>query len=137
MVDIEFSVSGSCFNAFYIEYPDGSYSSEPITYTPSGFPHLNIVETDNYSDGYHLEDASTVVYTVNVFSNQITGAKQECKSIMALVDKQMSKFGFERLFCDQTKNADSRIYRMTARYRGIAVFQEKKYDVERYLIFKS
>jgi len=27
--------------------------------------------------------------------------------------------GFTRVFCTQTRNEDNRIYRMTARYRGV------------------
>ena len=137
MVDIESSVSNKLFTAFKAAYPDGSYSGEPITAAPSKWPHLNIVEADNYSDSYRLPNSSWAVYDINVYSNLTKGAKQQCKEIMKLVDETMMSFGsWERVFCNQTKNADQRIYRMTARYRGIEVEESTDGDTITYRIYR-
>ena len=110
-------------DAFSSAYPDGSRYGEPVD-APAKFPCLTLVEDDNATyeksqDTDLTEHHATVMYTVNCYSNKTSGAKQECKAIMALVDEQMQQMGFTRLFCNQIKNADTKIYRMTARYRGV------------------
>lgn len=109
--------------AFTAAYPTGTRYGEPVD-TPAKFPCLTLVEDDNATYEKSLDVAltehhATVMYTVNAYSNKTSGAKQECKAIMALVDEQMQQMGFTRLFCNQVKNADTKIYRMTARYQGI------------------
>lgn len=137
MNDIEASVAGRLFTAFINAYPSGSYSGEPNIQSPARWPHLNVVEVDNYFYTTNL-DAEQVVYDINVFSNKTSGAKQECKEIMALVNDTMLSFGtWERVFCNQTKNADNKIYRMTARYRGVAVKESDENDVVTYRIYRN
>ena len=65
---------------------------------------------------------------VEVYSNLVSGAKQQCKEIMQLVDQTLMSFGtWDLVFCNQIKNADERIFRLRARYRGTAV-QESVQD---------
>lgn len=136
MIDIEFAVVSRVFEAFKEAYPSGSYSSEPNTDTAPAFPHLNMMEMDNTFYSPVLESAE-VVFDVNVYSNKTSGSKQECKAVMALVDETMNSFGaWERVFCNQTKNADSRIYRMTARYRGIPVLESTDEDTVQFRIYR-
>lgn len=109
--------------AYTAQFPDGSRCSEPVD-TPAKFPCMTLVEDDNSVYQRSLDTAlhehhATVMYTVNAFSNKVSGAKQECKAIMACVDAEMQSMGFVRLFCNQTKNQDSKVYRMTARYKGV------------------
>lgn len=123
MIDVESTVFSRVAAAFTAAYPDGSRYGEPVD-TPAKFPCLTLVEDDNATyqrsqDTSLTEHHAALLYTANVFSNKDSGAKQECKAIMALVDEQMQQMGFTRLFCNQTKNLDSKIYRMTARYRGV------------------
>ena len=126
MVDIESSVIDRVVKAFLEQYPNGSYSGEEITAAPTKWPHLNIIEYDNYDTDYARLESSTVVYDVNVYSNKTSGAKQECRAVLNLVDDAMRTFGkWNRLYARQTKNADSRIYRMSARYRGVAVLESE------------
>ena len=54
-----------------------------------------------------------------MYSNLISGAKQQCKDVMALVDEQLQALNFVRLFCTPSKNADKKYFRMTARYRAV------------------
>lgn len=123
MLDIESSVFDIVATAFSSKYPNGSRYGE-IPQTPASFPCLTLVEADNavYEDSItagNVENHSQLMYEVNVFSNKEIGAKQEAKDIMHLVDKTLSSLGFIRQFCEQTRNAENRIYRMTARYRGV------------------
>lgn len=123
MIDVESTVFARVAAAFTAAYPNGSRYGEPVD-TPARFPCLTLVEDDNATyekslDTALTENHATIMYTVNVYSNKTSGAKQECKAIMTLVDEEMQQMGFTRLFCNQTKNADTKIYRMTARYRAV------------------
>lgn len=136
LIEIESSVASRVFSAFIAAYPDGSYSGEPVTETPAKWPHLNIVEVDQFESGYTLLPSATVVYDVNIYSNLVSGAKQECRKIMDLVDTAMKQFGsWNLVFLNQTKNADNRIYRVSARYRGIAVKESVVGDMTNYRIY--
>ena len=70
-------------------------------------------------DAAHEEHDAWVVFEVNVYSNLTSGAKQQCKDIMELVDQQLQGLNFVRLFCNPGKNADKKYFRMTARYRAV------------------
>lgn len=123
MIDVESTVFANVASAFTAAYPTGSRYGEAVD-TPAKFPCLTLVEVDNATyqrsqDTDLTEHHATIVYEANGYSNKTSGAKQECKAIMALVDAQMQGMGFTRLFCNQTKDQDSKIYRMTARYRGV------------------
>ena len=123
MIDVESTIFSRVATAFAAVYPGGSRYGEPVD-TPAQFPCLTLIEIDNATyqrsqDVALIEHHATLTYEANVYSNKISGSKQECKAIMTLVDEQMQQMGFTRLFCNQTRNLDSKIYRMTARYRGI------------------
>lgn len=123
MINAESTVFGTVATAFDVTFPKGGRYGEPVD-TPAKFPCLTLVEDDNATyektqDTALTEHHATIMYTVNCYSNKTSGAKQECKAIMELVDAQMWKMGFTRMFCNQSKNMDSKIYRMTARYRAV------------------
>lgn len=123
MINVESSVFATVAAEFTASYPNGSRYGESVD-TPAKFPCLTLVEDDNATyegtqDTAMMEHHATIMYTVNCYSNKTSGAKQECKAIMELVDVQMQQMGFTRMFCNQTKNLDSKIYRMTARYRAV------------------
>ena len=121
MIDAEAAIFDRVAQAFDAQYPGGSRYSE-ATETPPRFPCMTLVEVDNATYDRTLdprEHNATITYEANAYSNKTAGSKQECKAIMQLVDEQMQGLGFVRLFCNQTKNSDTRIYRMTARYRGV------------------
>ena len=91
---------------------------------PSKFPHISIVEVDNYTSYRHMDTAateaySTVMYEVNVYSNKTAGKKTECRQIMELIDSMMYARNFTRLSLTPVPNLeDATIYRITARYRA-------------------
>lgn len=105
------------------EFP-GSYVTGEYVRQPSQFPHVSIVEIDNYMtqsrlDSSNREKYSTVVYEVNVYSNKIDDKKQECRSIMMLIDGMMYDLNFKRLSMAPIPNMeDATIYRIVARYRA-------------------
>lgn len=89
------------------------------TPTPSKFPCVYIEESDNYSatvGSSGKELATAVMYEVNVFSNNASGKKNECKAIIQIIDGVLTGMGFERTMCQPIPNEDTTIYRMTARY---------------------
>lgn len=113
--------------AFTASYPDGARYSEPVE-TPARFPALILYQEDKADSGYINLDANKIVLLVEVYSNLVSGAKQQCKEIMQLVDQTLMSFGtWDLVFCNQIKNADERIFRLRARYRGTAV-QESVQD---------
>jgi hypothetical protein len=123
MIDVESTVFDIVATAFSAEYPSGSRYGEPVN-SPASFPCLTLVETDNYTyerslDAEHKEHDAWLTYDINIYSNKTSGAKQECKSIMELVDNKMQELGFTRMFCNQMKNTETLIYRITARYRAV------------------
>lgn len=123
MIDVEAAVFNRVAEKFDIAYPNGTRVSEPID-APASFPCMSLVEADNATYTGSLDSAMTehdawLMYELNVYSNLASGAKQQCKEIIALVDDELLAMGFIRTFCHQTKNADTKIYRMTARYRAV------------------
>lgn len=123
MIDVEAAVFNRVAEKFDIAYPNGTRVSEPID-APASFPCMSLVEADNATYTGSLDSAMTehdawLMYELNVYSNLASGAKQQCKEIIALVDDELLAMGFTRTFCHQTKNSDTKIYRMTARYRAV------------------
>ena len=131
MIDVESIIFNDVAEAFSAKFPKGSRYGE-LTEAPAKFPCLTLVEVDNYTyeeslDAEAKEHDAWIVYEANAYSNKVSGAKQECKEIMQIVDYHMMSLGFTRIFCNQTKNADSKIYRMTARYRAVISEEHRIY----------
>ena len=123
MIDIETLIYTPIAQAIRTEYPNGSVSGEYVR-KPSGFPHVQITEMDNYTSMDErstatTEKVSTVMYEVNIYSNLQTGKKAECRNIMSLIDGMMYARNFTRIAMTPVPNLeDSSIYRITARYRA-------------------
>jgi len=100
----------------------GIFVSGEYVKAPSSFPHVSLVEMDNYTSADRLDTAdeerfSTLMYEVNVYSNKTSGKKSECKKIIGFIDDLMYKMNFKRLSLAPVPNMDdATIYRMTARY---------------------
>lgn len=123
MIDIETLVFKRIAKAFDEKYPKGSRYSEPVD-TPAKFPCLTIWEADNSTydgslDAEMVEHHANVMYEANVYANKTSGSKQECKAMIAMVDEIMLSLGFRRTTCLPTKNLDTKIYRITARYKAV------------------
>lgn len=118
---VEEKIFQACADAFRAQYPNGYITPEYVPRPPT-FPAVSVVETDNSvyeraADNGTIENAATVVYTVDVYSNLNTGKKAQAKAIMALIDAEFAARRFVRNFCSPIQNFnEASIYRMTARY---------------------
>lgn len=123
MIDIESQVFTPIAQEIRSQFP-GSFVTGEYVKAPSKFPHISIVESDNYislnrRDTSDTERYSTVMYEVNVYSNKSTGKKTECRQIMGIIDHMMCARNFTRLSMTPVPNLeDATIYRITARYRA-------------------
>lgn len=123
MIDIEAAVFSPIADAIEAEYP-GSTVEGVYVRSPSSFPHVSIVESDNYittrrQDSADEERFATVMYEVNVYSNKASTKKSECRSILNLIDRMMYQRNFTRISMAPVPNLeDASIYRLTARYRA-------------------
>lgn len=96
-----------------------------IVSAPATFPHVSIIEADNSvyiktQDSGSIENHSSLMYEVNIYSNKKTGKRTECKAIFAALDEVFAKLGFTRTMGQYVPNmADLKIYRMTGRYTAV------------------
>ena len=123
MINIEKAVFSAAVEAFLCEYPNGAYYNENIE-TPAIFPCMELVEMDNRTydgslDSEMCEHHATLLYQLDVYSNLVEGGKDQCKAIVAIIDTVMLGLGFVRKMCRPTRNQDTRITRITARYQGV------------------
>ena len=123
MIDIENQVFTPIAQEIRSQF-SGAFVTGEYVKAPARFPHVSIVEQDNYmsighADTGSAEKYSTIMYEVNVYSNRQSGKKTECKQIMAVIDHMMYARNFTRLSLVPVPNMeDSTIYRLTARYRA-------------------
>ena len=123
MIDIESQVFTPIAQAVRSQFP-GSFVTGEYVKAPNQFPHVSIVEADNYTTIRHLdtsteEKLSTIMYEVNVYSNKTSGKKSECRQIIGLIDHMMYCRNFTRISMTPVPNLeDATIYRITARYRA-------------------
>ena len=123
MIDIESQVFDRVATAVREQFPNIFITGEYVN-SPSSFPAVSLVETDNSirevtADSGSNENHANVMYEVNVYSNKTAGKKSECKSIIALIDTEMTAMGFVRSTLTPVQNEyDSTIYRMVGRYRA-------------------
>ena len=130
MIDIESQVFNRIATRISEQFPDIFMTGEYVN-SPSSFPAVSLVEMDNSILEYTMDSGSNenhanVMYEVNVYSNKATGKKTECKSIIALIDTEMTAMGFVRSTITPVPNEyDSTIYRMVARYRAVVSSNHK------------
>lgn len=123
MIDIESQVFSPISKAIKLDYPNAFVSAEYVK-VPSTFPHISIVESDNYMsysrrDTHESEKYATIMYEVNVYSNKTSAKKSECRAIMGMIDHMMYRRNFTRISMVPVPNMeDATIYRITARYRA-------------------
>ena len=125
MIDIESDVFTYVANAVRTSFSSVTVTNE-YTETFAKFPAVTIVEADNRvyrpARTANIENAVTVMYQVNVFSDKAAGKKAQAKKIRAVVDAAFAELGFTRTMGNQVPNLrDDRIYRIVCRYEGIAV----------------
>ena len=125
MIMIESELFTQIATALREQYP-GIYVTGEYVNQPPAFPAVYLIEMDNsvYTPGVDsgdIENYANVMYQVDVYSNKHMGRKAECREIMDFIDNRMAAFGFTRNILTPIPNmADATIFRLTARYRGIA-----------------
>ena len=123
LIDLFSQIFTPIAKAVRTEFSGVSVTGEYVK-EPASFPHVSIVEADNYMTVAHLDSSTserfaTLMYEVNVYSNKLGGKQTEARSIMNLIDGMMYSFNFTRLMMTPVPNLeDSTIYRITARYRA-------------------
>lgn len=123
MIDVENQIYTPIAEALREAFPGIDTSGEYVK-APSAFPHVSIVEQDNYSTLTHLstsdsEEYATIMYEVNVYSNKSSGKKTQCRSIMKVIDDLMYRRNFTRISLSPVPNLENAtIYRLVARYRA-------------------
>ena len=123
MIDIENLVFTPIAQAVRAQFEGANVVGEYVR-EPSRFPHVSLVESDNYISTRHRDNSSTekyatVMYEVNVYSNKTSGRKTEARSILDLIDTMLTAKNFTRIAMTPVPNLEnSTIYRLTARYRA-------------------
>lgn len=102
----------------------GIWVSGEYVDAPAKFPAVTIEEVNNsvYQKmrTVHIENAASVLYEINIYSNKIGYKKSEAQEIMSFIDDILAGLGFTRTMCNPLPNlADATIYRLTARYEAV------------------
>lgn len=123
MIDLEQKIFTDVATALRTAYSGIFVTSEYVP-VPPRFPAVSIVEADNRvveeMRTLHIENAASVMYEVQIFSNKTSGKKAEAKAIAETVDDFFSSIGFTRTFKNQVPNMnDATIYRIVCRYEAI------------------
>lgn len=123
MIDIQDDVYTLVSNAVHATFPDAFVISREIR-TPSKFPCVSIVESDNAAltytqDSNSNENHVSVMYTLDVYSNKQKGSMAECRAIMALADTALIRKGFTRITKQAVSFDDATKYRLVARYTAV------------------
>lgn len=133
MIDIENFVFGRIATRLRTKYAnaDGSpaiFVAGEITDTPARFPAVTVVEANNSvlrsmrTD--NVENAASVMYEVNIYSNLTGYRKSQAKEILQEIDAEFAEMGFTRTMANPVSNLqDATIYRIVARYEGVVTVE--------------
>lgn len=136
MISPESFVFSKIAGVLRAEYPNIFVSGEFVD-SPAKFPAATIIEADNSvykrMRTTNIENAASLMYEINVYSNKTGYKKSEAKAIMDTIDQQFAALGFTRTMCNPVSNLqDATIYRMVARYEGVVVPElHKDYQILR------
>lgn len=123
MIDAESAIFNAVATVLRNRFP-GIFVSGEAADLPARFPAVTIVEADNavYERMITLdiENAVSVMYEVNAYSNVVGYKKSEAKEIMAVIDEEFTRLGFVRTMMNPVSNLqEATIYRIIARYKGV------------------
>lgn len=123
MIDLENDIYTAVATALRTAHSGIFVTSEYVNAPPS-FPAVSIIENGNsVVQRYrtlNIENAVSVMYEVNVYSNKASGKKSEAKAIADTVDTAFASIGFTRTMRNQVTNLnDASIYRIVCRYEAI------------------
>ena len=125
VLDFERYVFDECARAVYGLFPTAYVTGDDRVVKPASFPAVSIVESgnaevDSTRDSSGEENAVSLGYTVNVYSNSEAEGRSQCKAIAKAIDAVFRKWNFRRTMSRPLDNAaDPSIYRMVTRYSGI------------------
>ena len=132
MIDCENEIFSIVAKAVRAAYPSVFISGEYIK-TPSKFPFVSLIEMSNTAydktqSSAGVENHASLMYEVNVYSNETSGKKSECKAIASLIDNELATLGFSRTMLQPIPNMDdATIYRMTGRYTAVVSKDKELY----------
>lgn len=123
MIDVEFAVYNAITTDLKLMYPD-IFATGDLSSSPARFPAVSIVEINNSvlqtARTKTIENAVSVAYEVNIYSNKTGYNKIEAKEILAVVDSSFQNLGFTRTFSNPVQNLEDRnIYRIVTRYEAV------------------
>lgn len=123
MIDAEFAIYNAVTTELKLIYPD-IFATGDLSASPARFPAVSIVEINNSvlsrTRTDNIENAVSVAYEVNIYSNKTGYNKMEAKEILSVVDSSFQNLGFTRTFCNPVQNLEDRnIYRIVARYEAV------------------
>jgi len=124
MIDIENKIFNDIATAIQAQFSSAVVYSEAVD-VPSSFPCVTIEEMSNIvykpsSDSSALENHARITYQFNIYSNLESGKKTQAKQIRDIIDNTMSNYNFTRIMAEPMPNIDRTIFRIVARYEGIA-----------------
>lgn len=123
MIDIESDIFDTVAKELRAQFPGVNVLSDfPVT--PATFPVVSLVEADNRilqrMRTNTIENAVSVMYELNIYSNKAVGKKSEAKDIANAADVIFDELGFTRTFRQQVPNMkDATIYRIVCRYEAV------------------
>lgn len=124
MIDVENQVFNNVAKALRAEFK-GIFVVSTDTDAPSSFPAVCFWEQSNVpcaktQTAHSRENSAELMYQGGIYSNLVSGGKQQCRKIAAVIDREMTKMGFIRTFGQPVLNpADTSISRYVLRYKGI------------------
>ena len=123
MIDLENDIFSAVAAVLRAAFPNIYVAGEYVP-APPRFPAVSIVEADNRvvtrMRTRNIENAASVMYEVNIYSNKASGKKSEAKAIAATLDEKFAEIGFTRTMKEQVPNLnDATIYRIVCRYEAI------------------
>ena len=123
MIDIENIVINKVIEELTNVFENITVSSEE-TKVPASFPAVLILEKSNtvYLDSRdeNKENHANIMMQADIYDNDISNKKANCKTIAAKLDEIMQSMGFTRIMCEPIANLeDATIYRITTRYTAV------------------
>lgn len=123
MIDVEKTVYTRIHDKVKAQYPK-SKVTDTYPKLNSDFPCVYVEMSDNALNAEDTTDEheySAPMFTVEIFSNLVNGAKGQAKAIAAIVDNTLFSLNFERTSMTPVPNmGDATIYRLVLRYRGMS-----------------
>lgn len=119
MIDVEARVFDAVYPAVVEVIPAANFKSQ-FEPNPASFPFATLYEVNNNTDTRHRSTAKDEEYAILTYeANAYALNKADSRKAIDAIDTAMIRLGFTRTMLQQIPNlADTRIFRMTARYQA-------------------